>query len=124
MNINQECFVVAIVENNEVKRFHAIDRTSGGCPWWPSRLSQADVHYKKEDAVAVAVDLSEKAKQSPRVLSGGTLFPDTDVQGALDIDNKKPKAEGKAVVMRVVLEPLESYPIHGEIKEPTGYKYD
>jgi hypothetical protein len=123
MNTKGENFVVGIVEGDTLQRFYATDRADGS-PWFPERLSNADVLTTRIDAVAIAERLELKSNEKQQPHSGGTLYPNTDVQCALEISDKKRQATGRAVVFKITLDPVESFPIHGEIKVPTGYTYD
>lgn len=123
MNIQSENFVVAIAEGGIVKRYFAID-PSTGYPYFPENLSSAKFFTTNREAADVAVGLGEKSNTPQKPHSGGTLYPHTDIHNALKICNTKMKAQGLAVVLKINQDPTESVPIHGEIKEPTGYIYD
>jgi hypothetical protein len=123
MNFQSENFVVAIVEDGTVKRYYTID-PSTGYPDYLEDLRSAKFFKTKREALDIAVSLGEKANASQKPLSGGTIYPDGDIHRALAMSTAKMSAKGQAVVFKINQEPIESVPIHGEIKKPKGYIYE
>ena len=122
MKLPNPLFVIAIVEDDEVKRYYDVDPESG--PYFSTRLKYAKIFDDVVEATEIVKELHIKANTVQQPHSGGTLYPHSDIHRALELSNKKMKAQGIAVVLE--LQPVERFGthIHGEIKEPTGYTYD
>lgn len=122
MHLPNSLFVVAIVEDGEVKRYYDVDRDSG--PYFSAQLKYAKIFDDGDIATEIVKELNIKANTPQPPHSGGTLYPHPDIHRALEIYDKKRKAEGMAVVLELVPTVGFGAPIYGEIKEPTGYTYD
>lgn len=119
-------FVVAIVEDNKIQSYYGIDSNSGGYPSYSTSLKSAEYYTDQEKAQGIADRLNKSSKKERTApYHDGVLYPDTEVWWALNLhEDKKPKANGEAVVLCLNAEVVYSQPIWGEIIKPTGFKYE
>ncbi len=119
-------FVVAIVEDNKIQNYYAIDSNSGGYPFYTDFLKSAECYNDQEKAQGIADRLNESSKKERTdTYRDGVLYPDAEVRWALDLHkDKKPKASGQAVVLSLNAQVVYSQPIWGEITKPVGFKYE
>ena len=82
-------------EDGEVK-YYAIDRSSGGYPYWASVAGSA-VIFEIELAAANALSHKEDFLD-PRTTSDGTIYPPSMIAGAADLSNRKQSS----VVIKIV----------------------
>lgn len=123
--LEEEVFVIAIVENKKIQRYFAVDPISGGYPWFPKNFSNAKKFTSKSAAVEVLDELKVCNAAGPRRFSDGTLYPDAIITSALEMGGHKHIASGQAIVCKVLLTDWESVAIDigGEIKKATGFTY-
>jgi hypothetical protein len=120
---HKDTIVIAVVVNGEVESYYGIDQTSGGYPWFPKRLKQAEFFDNHEDAEKVVADYVEKAKH-PKPDNHGVIYPHGDVYSLLQLSNSKPSGSVELMIVDLVQIPTSSVTISGEIKRPTGFIYD
>lgn len=114
-----ENFVVAIVEDGEIRRYYAEDEGGGGYPLFPTSLSRAKIFENEDYAYEVVERLGKLSDRKPDRMSDETLHPHIDISNALKISCEKPIAAGEAVVMLIDFRVRLKVAIYGEIKQST-----
>lgn len=76
-----------------------------------------------DEAERIFNDLVAK-KDNTSATTDGTIYPVSFIHSGLGISNAKPRASGSLAIVGIKLDIMKANLVKGEIKKPTGFKYD
>lgn len=102
------------MDGDDPIQYYSIDRASGGCSYWSSNLSSAELMSKDH---ALRLLRKYKSNEGRTDDTAEWLFPTTELHMFLCVSFQKLKARKKMQVVKVVFEPIWTEVIEGEIKK-------
>lgn len=102
------------MDGDDPIEYYALDRDSGGYPYWSDNLSSAEFMSKDH---ALRLLKKHKSNEGRTDDMGGWLFPPIELHMFLGVDYQKPKARKKIQAVKVVFETIRTEVIGGEIKK-------
>lgn len=112
-------YVIKIEQRGKPDRYYATDYNSGGYPWFPDSIGSADkiTLQKARDRLKMLKDSADKGTYSE--YSDGSIYPATEIAGALDMDYEHSNASGTFSIQKIVLEDTgERLVVHAQIQLP------
>lgn len=113
-------YLIVLKVNKDTFDYFAIDRTSGGYPYWTRLVNNAKIFETKEDAEK-ELTASEFTKNS--IMSDGTMFPPRMVQIGANINYRKKSGTAEIAISKLEVVLGNSIEFFGEIKKPIGFTY-